>query len=318
MSHEITATDGIVYAVGSEKPWHGLGTEVDPNLNAIEVMNAAGLGWNVEKRPVLYSTKDGVSTIPGQVAIVRSDNEDVLGITTNRYSPLTNTEGFSAFQPILDTGLAKIETAGSLKGGKIVWALARMQEEQLTVSEQDKITPYILLSFGHDGLRAIRGGFTPVRVVCWNTLTSAENSASSKLLRVFHRGDVKSHLDKVVEAMDLAMQEFRTTTEQYKKMLNTSISLADIRNYVKVVLDLEESTTNKRATNLINKVTALAENGIGSELASGTVWGAYNAITQHLSHEAGRNADNRYASLWFGQGADVNRRAFNEALKLAA
>jgi hypothetical protein len=101
-------------------------------------------------------------------------------------------------------------------------------------------------------------------------------------------------------------------------MLNTSINEEDLRKYVKVVMDLEEKDKNKRATNLIDRITDLASTGRGNKGIAGTLWAGYNAITEFLSHNAGRNADNRFASLWFGNNANVLKKAHEYAMALVA
>lgn len=319
MSHEITQTDGIAY-VGKE-PWHGIGVKVDPNINAIEAMRAANLDWSVSKT-LIYANpdneKNGFFPLDGYVGVKRDDNNAILGITTPRYVPFQNAEGFEQFQRVLDTGMAKIETAGSLKGGRIVWALARIQSDDLVVDAGDLIRPFVLLSFGHDGKRGIRFGFTPVRVVCWNTLSAAEQNDNSKLIRVSHKGDVQGSVQMLVNALDLSVQEFRAKVSDYRKMLDTNINADDLRAYVRVTLGLVEKDDNKRSKNIIDKVVGLAHNGIGNAPYANTVYGAYNAITEWLSHHAARNADNRLNSLWFGGNSQVLKAAHENAMKLVA
>lgn len=321
MSHEITETDGVVFAKGTAVPWHGIGKEVDPNLSAIQAMHEAGLGWTVEKCLLTTEVAGQSKPVDGYKSIVRTDTGTVLGIASDRYELYQNAEAFEAFQSVLDTGLAKIETAGSLKGGKVVWALARVQADEENIRAGDAVQPFVLLSHGHDGKRSVKAGFTPIRVVCNNTLTAAESSGASKLVRVFHRGDVKGNVNQVMAAMDLTIQEFRATAFAFRRMANTSISYSDLRQYVKVVLDLEDSSTNRRATNLIDNVAQLALTGRGQDGVdpySLSVWDGYNAVTEHLTWNAGRNQGNRFSSLWFGPNKDVLQRAHSEALKLAA
>lgn len=322
MSAEILEDDGIVY-VGA-KPWHGLGIEVDPNITAHEAMMQAKLDWNVEKVPLLYQTAPSfvgepvLRNVDGHVGIKRMDTQRILGVTTPRYEPFQNADGFEVFQQVLDTGMAKIETAGSLKNGRIVWALARIQSEDLAVTGNDLIRPYVLLSFGHDGKRGIKFGFTPIRVVCWNTLSASDTNEASRLVRVAHKGDVKGNVQMLVKALDLTVQEFRATLADYRKMLNTPINQDDLREYVRVSLQLVEKDDNKRATNLINRVTDLAITGKGNAESAGTLWAGFNAVTEYLSHGAGRSADNRYSSLWFGNNKLLLQGAYDEAMRRVA
>lgn len=317
MSHEITATDAVVYARGTEVPWHGLASEVDPNLSAIEAMNAAGRGWSVSQQPALRAKQTGELVKEGYKYIVRNDTDTVLGIAGDGYSPLQNVEAFQAFQTVLDTGMAKMEVVGSIKGGQCVWALAKIQVDPEEIVKGDTVASFVALNNWHTGKRAIRFGLTNIREVCANTIAGAENSTASKMLRVLHKGDVQLSVQMAAKALDLAAREFRVTASEYRKMAAKAISASDLRQYVKVVLELEESATNKRATNLIDKVSLLATNGKG-QTGDLTVWAGYNAITEHLTWNAGRSADNRLSSLWFGPNSQTLQRAHTEALKLAA
>jgi len=163
MAHEI---ESMVYV--GETPWHGLGKKIPESkkLSICEAIAAAGLDWKVEKRH-LFTEYCG---IPSHFAVCRSTDNQVLGLVGLDYTPLQNSEAFSWFQPFLDTQMATIETAGSLKSGQKVWVLAKILDSQGSLNG-DRVDHYILLSNAHDGSIPVRVGFTPIRVVCNNTLT---------------------------------------------------------------------------------------------------------------------------------------------------
>jgi len=242
----------------------------------------------------------------------------VLGVASGDYKLYANMLGYASLDSLVATGMATPNTMGTLRGGAIVWGLLEIKVPDEDVIPGDKIKRYILFSWGNDGKIGIALGYTDVRVVCSNTVHSAWSSSLSKLIRMAHRGQVEANVDNVVKTMDIAAADFKATIEDYKKMVNASINQADLRKYVKTVMQLEEKENNKRATNLIDHVSNLALTGIGNKGIGDTVWGAFNGLTQWMSHEAGRNADNRFASLWFGQNANMLKRAHSEALKLAA
>lgn len=177
--------------------------------------------------------------IVDRYAVCRKVDDSVLGIVGPDYTPLQNNEAFAWFHPFLDAGGVTIETAGSLKGGTIVWVLARIEAGELHVSEKDKIAHYVLLSNSHDGSLSVRVGFTPpVRVVCNNTLSLARESEASKLLRVKHTVRVIENLEYIREIMDLAHKEFYATVRQYQALRQKQISHDDLAKYVRVVFDL--------------------------------------------------------------------------------
>jgi len=238
----------------------------------------------------------------------------VLGIVGPEYTPLQNKEAFAWFQPFLDTADVTLETAGSLKGGRWVWVLAKIQRASLVVGGSDEVAHYVLLSNSHDGSLAVRVGFTPIRVVCNNTLCLAHESEASKLLRVRHTARLLKNLDEIREIMDIAHEEFCATIEQYRALMKKEINQKDLEKYVKLAFDLPE----KGGRDLIPIISDLLDNGRGSDMAGNTYWGAYNAVTEYLNYFRGKTQDNTLSSLWFGASSQVNQRALDVAIEMAS
>lgn len=323
MAHEITATDSMLYAIGTPVPWHGLGQEADPNVSIMEHAEKHNMIWKVRMDEIFRAaTLDNGETllkqVPNRYALVREDTDVVLGTCAGDYKLYQNELGYKALDEINAEGLTTLNTLGTLRGGAIVWGLLKINAPQEEVMSGDKVERYILFCWGHDGKISLRFGITDIRAVCANTIRAAWRSDMSQLIRIAHRGNVEANVGSVIKTLDIAAQDFKTTVEEYRRMANTPINEADLRKYVKTVLQLEEKDNNKRATNLINHVRDLAGMGIGNDGLGDNLWGAFNGITQFLSHESGRNADNRYNSLWFGPNANVLKRAHSEAMKLAA
>jgi len=312
MAHEIES----IFYVG-ETPWHGLGKELKEAPTISDAIIQSGLDWMVKKEEIFLA--DGTKC-PGFATVRETDNK-VLGVVGPRYQPLQNKDAFNFFQPFVDSGIVELETAGSLSEGKKVWVLARINGGDVQVTGDDVIRPYVLLSNSHDGTNAIRVGFTGVRVVCANTMAMAHNSDASKLLRVRHSINAVSNLDSIRDIMNVVRGEFEASAEQYRVLANKSINRSDLEKYIKVSLGysaVDELST--RANNQVNNVIALFENGRGMDLKSArnTYFGAYNAISEFLSHNVGNSGDSRYSSLWFGPNLKKNNDALELALKMAA
>lgn len=316
MAHEVETM-----AFAGATPWHGLGTPLadDDLVNWQIACQKAGLDWEVESVPLI--TADDRRDRVSHVAVRRTTDNKVLGVVGPRYSVLQNKDAFRWFEPFLEAGEAKLETAGSLRGGSRIWVLVKLCRDPLVIAPGDEVEKYILLSHSHDGSLAVRAGYTPQRVVCANTLAMAHGSDASRLIRIQHTGDVLGNLMAVREVMDLADQEFVATATQYKRLARTSINQADLRKYVRRALRVdEESDTSTRMNNIVEQVVGLAEAGRGNDLSSirGTYWSAYNGVTEYLGYSRGRTTDNRLNSLWFGDGASLNRHALDVALDMAA
>ena len=157
-----------------EKPWHGLGTIVMEAPASAEALKLAGLDWEVVQEPVYTDNRE---LIKGYKANVRSSDRRVLGVVSDRYKVVQNTDAFSFTDELLGKGV-KYETAGSLQEGKKVWLLARLPKEYVIAGE--RISPYLVFSNTHDGSGSVKVAVTPVRVVCNNTLNLALGDICSK------------------------------------------------------------------------------------------------------------------------------------------
>lgn len=307
MAHEV---ESMMY-VGDE-PWHGLGNAIPSGkeLSIEEAIVAAGLNWEVGLKHLYTEDRIGIH---GHYATYRKSDNSILGVVGADYTPLQNREAFNWFQPFLDVKAATLETAGSLKGGKVVWILAKGKNKPEQVIKSDEVRNYILLSNSHDGSLAVRAGFTPIRVVCNNTLCRAHESEASRLLRVRHTARVVDNLESIREIMNLAQKEFIATIEQYRALASKGINASDLEKYVRVVFDLKEDSKSKK---VVPAVVSLFESGKGSNVAGKNYWGAYNAVTEYLNYFTGKSQDNRLNSLWFGSGSQLNKKALNAALKM--
>jgi phage/plasmid-like protein (TIGR03299 family) len=302
-----------------ETPWHGRGTVLPNYLGTVEEnIAAAGLDWDVYESPMKTL---GGQLVPHHKAIIRATDETVLGVVGRMYKPLQNRDAFKWFQPFLDAGEAKLETAGALNHGRRVWVLAKLNRDPITVAPGDDVNKYLLLSNGHDGTLAIRVGFTPIRVVCQNTLSAAHTSDASKLLRIRHSSKSLAALEAVRETVNVADAAFVATAEKYRRLASLDVNSADLRKYIRTVLSMpeEETALPTRSKNTIESIIKNFESGRGSDLpASKTAWGMYNALTEYLTWQRGRSVDTRLSELWYGTGARLNARALDLALSLAA
>lgn len=318
MSHEVEQ----MMSAGNIVPWHGLGNVIEEAPSIRRGIILAGLNWKVGTKPLF--TEDG--QMVSARATYREDTNEVLGIVGTRYEPLQNAEAFEFYEPLVDAGLVTLETAGSLKSGKRIWVLGKINRDPIVIVPQadDKIEQYILLSNSHDGITAIRCGFTPIRVVCWNTLSWAHNlaqrqdQAAGRLLSVRHSKNAKRALEEIRDVMDLATQTFSASAEQYRALAANGCSEEDLKKYVRVVWG-HPPDDEDACKNIMPRIEELVNCGAGNDVngVRGTWWGAYNGITEYLSHQRGSDAGKRLDSLWFGSGVNLNRRALEVGLEMA-
>jgi phage/plasmid-like protein (TIGR03299 family) len=320
-------------------PWHGLGnvvTEEAAMYSSELFIEKAGLNWDAEKRQLARKVND--AWVPAEAwEVIRSTDGKVLAnMVGERYTILQNKEAFAWFQPWLDQKEAALHTGGALFDGSRIWALAKLNRDPMEIAAGDIVEKYVLLSHSHDGSLAVRCGFTPIRVVCWNTLSMAHKADASKLIRLKHSKKVHQNLENLRDVMNLVNQEFEATAEQYRLLQRKSINQNDLRKYVKKVFQIDaedkviwtggerskemKEIVSERQKNIMEEVIALCETGKGNNLPSvrGTYWSAYNGVTEYLSYVNGRNEDNRLNSLWFGQNATMNKLALSAAVEMAS
>ncbi len=320
MSHELEMIDGkasMVYF--GETPWHGLGQVADESMlwDIPAMMTAANLNRTIVTEEVQTSTCKNT----GYYATMYEGADKVLGIVSDRYTPLQNVEAFDFFKPWLDTKMAALHTAGALFDGKRVWVLAQIGKGAIEVAKGDDVARFVLLSNSHDGKTSVRVGFTPVRVVCANTLSWAISDKASQLIRVRHTKDVKVNVENLRDIMDLANNQFVTNVEQYQLLCTKQINAADLRKYVKIVFGFDkdeekEGGLSTRAKNIVEEIIKHVDNGVGQRVAStrGTLYWAYNGVNNYLNYSDGRNSQNIMDKLWFGTNTNVNQKALDLAL----
>jgi len=306
-----------MFYTGSE-PWHGLGEKLEDAPTISEAITASGLDWEVGTKDLI--TKDGVD-VPARATYRKSDGS-ILGVVGPRYVPLQNKDAFEWFQPFIDAGECSLHTGGSLSGGQKVWALAQLNRDPSEIVKGDEVQKFILLSNSHDGTTAIRVGYTPIRVVCVNTLAFAHKHNDSQLLRIRHTRSAATNLDNVRDIMDNINAQFEATAEQFRFLASRDFNQNDVKKYVKTLLGCEKTVDDDlktRTSNTIRKVMETIE-GPKQDIPGvrGTWWAAYNGFNEYLNYEKGRTTNNRVESLWFGQNGTANQRALALATEYAS
>lgn len=335
MAHEISIQNGraeIAYA--GDTPWHGLGTKVDGLQTAQDMVRAAGLDWTVGLRPLLMVNEGGGHVpVESHRAIYREDVGRVLGVASARYQPIQNAQAADVVDALVAEGGAHVEVAGALGQGERCWMLAQLPGD-FEVVKGDRVRPYFLLAWGHDGKHGLAGTLTPIRVVCNNTLTAAGFGKGQKWseaadVYIRHCGDPKLRIDEAQRALGLVRKQVAGTAAAYEALARP---IGAPQGYFAAVfprpeVEAEPDPSYEERLERWNahqaRLLALYEAGPGADLPGvrGTAWGAYNAVTAWVDHvypvlQSGKVSAVRQQSVLFGAYADVKRRAFSEALAL--
>ena len=288
-------------AFAFKPPWWDMGFKVtDHAMTSQEILHKALLNWKVEQHPVYIHRVEDIpgrgdivvhQQVEGQVANCRSDNYDILGIVSEKYKVVNNCEAFDFVDSLHMDGIIKYESAGSLKGGKFVWMLAKMPQE-FEVVAGDKLEQYILFTTAHDGSRAVRVLPTSVRVVCWNTLSLA-TSNESKGLSIRHKGNIMEKLDDARKCIMTAQAKFDGFHTTARKLATVKFDVEQLKAMTELLFPREKGKNDtRRAKARASIMAAFTDDPQNIDGVRGTAWAAFNAITQHVDHSSGYKGSN--------------------------
>lgn len=329
MAHEITDQDGLVL---TRKPaWHGLGVVVQDAPTPEQALNLANLNWSVEQWPLLAKTTDHQQQVDTHVLNVRSDTKAPLGVVGTDYQPVQNRELAEFVQALADERQVRIESAGSIRGGKRVWFL--VQGDSIWVNQSDEVKPYLLVANGHDGSLALTCQPTTIRVVCKNTLNATLRQTHAQTVRFRHEGDMSGKLDEAKRALGLlnaARDEVAKalTSLDAKQMTREDLQRFWVDVYTQTIEPIPAHPTTpaetKKAHHAKEVLATWASNFDRDRArvhATANGWIGLNAVTEWFDHQrkvrgadtASRSENRTFSNLW-GTAAVAKRKALELAL----
>tara|TARA_B100000674_G_scaffold16603_1_gene11860 strand:- start:113 stop:1069 length:957 start_codon:yes stop_codon:yes gene_type:complete len=315
MAHEV---ETMAYA--GELPWHGLGVEVSNDLTPLQMMEKADLDWEVEKVDA-YVTIGDEQVKTGQQALVRTSDNTILTNVTKAWNPLQNEEAFNFFADYVAAGDMEMHTAGSLKNGQIVWALAKVKES-FDVFGEDQVDSYFLFSNPHQYGKSIDVRFTPIRVVCHNTLTMSLEQSADRSVKVGHRTVFDP--DQVKSDLGLAHEKFEKYKEMAQFLGSKRFSVENLIKFYDEVYPSTSRTAEKVAATTYEGLSRSAqmcydalETQPGAQYGEGSWWQAFNSVTYVTDHLQGRSAEQRLHNQWFGYNQPRKVKAAEKAVEYA-
>jgi phage/plasmid-like protein (TIGR03299 family) len=322
MAHKLNETNGKVsFAARGEKAWHGLGQYVSEAMTSEQAIELGGLNYTVEKRPLYAPGWEGTMVeAEGHYGNVRTDTNDILGIVKGRYNIVQNKDAFGFFDTIIDKGEAIFETAGALGKGERIFVTAKLPEDMLVRGE--KVEKYIMLTNSHDGTSKIIAGFTPIRVVCNNTLTAALKNLDNKV-SISHTASAESRLKEASRVMGIASKYMDEVNMTFESMTTRKLSDLEMKYFIETVMkngikeDKSDKEASTRMNNLVDQVYsfAITHPTQTTEAAYRTLWGAYNGISGYYNFlKDYKNADQKMKDMNYGYANDKIAKAFDQAV----
>jgi len=317
--------DSLAYA--GEVPWHGPGHKLNNPATSEEAIIAAGLDWEVKCGNIVVSDFDDQKigrgiVIPNYFCTVRMDKRIPLGIVGRLYTPIQNKEAFGFFDSIVGEKKAIYHVAGALGKGETIWILAKLPGDIRIVGTDDITNKYLLLTNTHSGARSLRMFFTPIRVVCQNTLSSALSVRKvGEGITIRHFPDIYKKVDQAQVALGLALNYYDDLSEAFNALARVNINQNWLDEYIDQVMpppqDKEPSTRLLNIRNDMKGCFDSASNRLPG--IRGTAWAAYNSVTEYVDHfrkvpKLKKDKTRRLESIWVGSGAQIKERALDTAL----
>ncbi len=349
MAHKLNIrANGIAsFASRKQMAWHGLGHVVDA-MTSEEAIKLGGLDFIVEKRPVLYLggapltfeeskgfknvarslIKSDISEklVPeyyrlyeqkGQFNTVRTDTNQALGIVGDRYHVIQNSEAFDFIDSIIGKGVAEYETVGALGNGETVFITCKLKDS-MVVNKED-IDKYLLISMSHDGTSSITVMFTPIRVVCNNTLSLALKGSLNKYT-IRHTQNASAKLEHAKTVLGLVDKQTMIYNQMFEALTTIKVSDMDARYIMEKSLKLErdiDGELSARAQNILYSAEDYYNIGVGQENIIGTGWGVFNGITGYLQNAKDySNAEAKFKNTFMTSGVTTRIEAYNNIMSL--
>lgn len=343
MAHELDVKANGEAAMFSviETPWHKLGTILAAAPTFREGLEVGGLDFDVELRPLTttFEIREGETVeiaVPEHRAVVRTDRmngDGVLGVVGSSYHVLQNVDAFSVLEPLIDAGVASLETGGALRGGRDVWMMVRfnIDDEKVRRVLGEEVVPFGLISNNHNGSRQVTLQQTPIRVVCANTLAMAHAGHG---IKVRHTTNVGTRtVEAAKELFANLTKNYRTIADQFEAM---KARILTAKEFEKAVLDVlaplpDASKMKDRKDNIAkaaferateranvkrNRLSALWIDGKG-HTGDNSAWEAMNGAVQSLDHDEDMwKSDDRLASMFDGTLATAKAQVTNAVFAL--
>lgn len=305
-------------AYAGEVPWHGLGVKVPADLSPAQMLDKAGLDWTVQKIPA-FANVGGKQVNVGKSALVRSSDNSILDVVSNEWNPVQNQEAFEFFDEYCQAGDMEMHTAGSLRNGQIVWALAKVNDS-FELFKGDKVDSFLLFTNPHRFGQCIDVRFTPIRVVCNNTLTLSLDQKTKNAVKTSHR--TVFNAEEVKETLGIAtgkLQKYKEMAEFLGSKRYTNETLKEYFGKVFPVLayNKEKGPQRKEISKSASRALEVIHTQPGANFAEGSWWQAFNTVTYLTDHEIGKSADSRLTSAWFGPNKNLKVKALETAVEFA-
>ena len=297
------------------------------DVTAEEMIVAANLDWTVWKEPApgaRLQTQDP-ETYDRYLVMREPVGPDeacsvALGMVTSAYEPVQNHEAFAFFEPFIENQWAGFSTAGALGNGERIWVMARLVGD-IEIAPDDMVERYLLLSTSHHGKGAVSVRFTPIRVVCQNTLNLAMRGGTG-VCTIRHTPYVRAHLRKAQaeELRRISEKVFDGAERRFRAMADRRMQTPEAFAYLDAVFPRTRSHKERNRTpdSWMKVWRVLDDERVTPLRTKDTLWALYNAVVRYEDYRPSTETlpDSRLSRVWFGRGRALKIRALRAARAL--
>jgi len=292
VSHNLAEFNGqYAMAYAGDTPWHRLGQRLPSLANLDQAIEAAKLGYLVETQSLYLADGRAVEDAQAVMRVVTGQPSIILGTVGKGYTPIQNIDALDIVRPLIEANGARIEAAGALGKGERVWLLLRMPELDLSISEGDDVRGYLLIHTSHDGTLAYGARFTPIRVVCQNTLSAALAGRENRtFITIRHTKNAGQRIAEAKRLMVKMHDAMKACGDTYAELATKNMGPRELAKYIEAVFppDQEDEKVSDTLKRRRETVAKLVFAGQGAELCTqgetASVWGAFNAVCEYFDH----------------------------------
>lgn len=300
---------------GRQLAWAGIttGTAESELTTSEELLETAGLNWEVAKRPLLRTDNATGEVVQSQKAfeIYRTDTGEELGTVKKKYAIWQNRDAFAFGDALVADGKARWADAGLQGNGWRVF-MTMLLNEPFTVDD-DQFKLYLYLRTSHDGSSSVSGFVTPIKVWCTNQLPLVSRTALDKF-SFQHTSKLSERLEEAKKSFELTVNFEREFKASMERLLKTEVTTDKARFLIKEVIP----EARPRREDMVEAIMLNYQTSETTQPYLGTAYGLLNGLTEYMDHKKTQRTGNaRFESIMLGEGAKYRTNLTKRLLALA-
>ena len=308
-----------VSVLNKEKLHTGIGSEIINATSYDDVLNQAGLNWTVDAQPIYTEINGTQILIPGSKTIVRNEDMKPLGIVSDKYQIVNNSEAFSFTESLFDVHQIEFIRGGSYRGGSSTWLEAKITGKYSILG--DDTDCFLIFKNSHDGSGSVMCMILPTRIACSNAL-NLNLANTSRHWRCVHSSNVFDKMSEAQEILLAGSTYMKELDKEAEKLNAIKITDSQVSQFVNRLFPINDDMTDKTVSNIITRRERLTDTYYHKDDLANYDNNGYkfvSAVADYIDHVDGRNTKNanlnRFMNVAYGN-ASVDK-AYEMILQVA-